>query len=271
MELDRLPDKIIFEIFTHLDYDSFLNASTVCLRWNKIIEENIEFFTSFFADGEEEGEEGAEEENDENSSKKRKAYAMEEQDYSEEQRLVVQQINACKPNQYHELLGVSEEAEEAEVRSQYKKLALMVHPDKNKQPGAEKAFQTLKRAFDALMSGVDPESPDTFKVDCPDPSCTAVVYMSQDKYNLVIKGMDIALCRVCKQKFGRVFCTHCFAAWTMVLNADMAGTLAMCSVCMRQFSISFPKPAPKQSSAANSLKKKPMLKKKKKNWWEVPK
>jgi len=267
MEFEQLSDKIIFEIFTHLDYDSFLNASTVCLRWNKIIEDNIDFFTSFFADEDEEGEE---EQQDEGSSKKRKADQMEEQDLVEEQRLVVQQINACKPNQYHELLGVSEEAEESEVRSQYKKLALMVHPDKNKQTGADKAFQTLKRAFDALMSGVDPESPDTCKVDCPDPSCTAVVYMSQDKYNLVIKGMDISLCRVCKQKFGRVFCTHCFAAWTMVLNADLEGTLAMCSVCSRQFAINFPKPAPKQI-ANNSLNKKPMFKKKKKNWWEAPK
>jgi hypothetical protein len=43
-------------------------------------------------------------------------------------------------------------------------LALMVHPDKNKQPGAEKAFQTVKRAFDALLSGVDPDAPDTCKV-----------------------------------------------------------------------------------------------------------
>jgi len=233
-----LPDKIIFEIFTHLDYESFLNASAVCVRWNKVIEENIEFFTSFFED---ENEEEVEEEN--GIGTKRKADEMEE-DSTEEQILVVEQINSCKPNQYHELLGVSEEAEESEIRGQYRKLVLMVHPDKNKQPGAVKAFQTLKRAFDALLSGVDPESPDTCKVDCADSTCTAVVYMNKDKYNLVIKGMDIGICRVCKQKFGRVFCTHCFAAWTMILNSELVGNLAMCSVCNRQFSISFPKPAP---------------------------
>src|SRR5690348_15288298 len=83
-------------------------------------------------------------------------------------------------------------------------MALMVHPDKNKQPGAEKAFQILKRAFDAIMSGVDPESPDTSKVECPDPTCGATVYLHKDKCTSILKGTDVGGCRVCKQKFGRV-------------------------------------------------------------------
>ena len=95
MDFEKFPDKIIFEIFTHLDYDSFLNASAVCLQWNKIIEKHIDFFTSYF--GGEDEDEGEEEPN----SKKRKAVEL-EKDSLEEQRLVVQQINACKPNQYHE-------------------------------------------------------------------------------------------------------------------------------------------------------------------------
>lgn len=40
----------------------------------------------------------------------------------------------------------------------------MVHPDKNKAPGAEKAFQALKKAFDAILSGVDPNEKDSCKV-----------------------------------------------------------------------------------------------------------
>ena len=40
-------------------------------------------------------------------------------------------------------------------------MALVLHPDKNKAPGSDKAFQTLKKAFDVIMSGVDPEAPDT--------------------------------------------------------------------------------------------------------------
>jgi hypothetical protein len=40
----------------------------------------------------------------------------------------------------------------------------VLHPDKNKAPGSQKAFQALKKAFDAVMSGVDPDAKDTAKV-----------------------------------------------------------------------------------------------------------
>ncbi len=59
--INELPQKILFEIFTHLDQTSFLNASAVCLLWNKVIEDNLDFFTSFFGD-EDDDEEPLEEE-----------------------------------------------------------------------------------------------------------------------------------------------------------------------------------------------------------------
>jgi hypothetical protein len=260
--ISSLSDKCLFEIFTHLDYESFLNASSVCLRWNKLVEENIDFFSSFFAG------EGEDEEENEVSGQKRKADEISAEDIQAEQAMIVNQINSTNPHQFFELLGVAEDADEDEIRGQYKKMALMVHPDKNKQPGADKAFQTLKRAFDAIMSGVDPESPDTAKVECPDPNCGATVYLHKDKCTSILKGMDIGACKVCKQKFGRVFCLHCFSAWTMVLNPELAGTIAQCSVCNRQFAIQFPKPAPAKPKQPNDTKKRVV--KRKKNWWEAP-
>eukprot|EP01118_Nematostelium_gracile_P006109 TRINITY_DN1955_c0_g1_i1.p1 TRINITY_DN1955_c0_g1~~TRINITY_DN1955_c0_g1_i1.p1 ORF type:complete len:268 (-),score=70.21 TRINITY_DN1955_c0_g1_i1:30-833(-) len=265
MEFDHLTDQIILKILSHLDYDSFLVASEVCTRWNKIIAENIEYLGELFGGiggDDEEGENG-----DEPLEKKRKIEET-QVDIEEEQKMVVSQINRIKPNQYYELLGVSEQADEIEIKSQYKKMALLVHPDKNKQQGAEKAFQTLKRAFDALMSGTDPEDPSTCKVDCPSPDCGATVYMNQEKYALVLKGLDIGTCRNCKQRFGRIFCTHCFAAWTMTLNPDMAGQIAMCSVCQRQFAIQLPRANPNQINTAKPRMQ--VVKKQKKNWWNTP-
>lgn len=80
----------------------------------------------------------------------------------------------------------------------------MVHPDKNKAPDAGKAFQALKKAFDAIMSGQNPDDPDTCFVECPDPTCGATIYINREKYNMILKGWDIGFCRVCKRKIGRV-------------------------------------------------------------------
>ncbi len=42
---------------------------------------------------------------------------------------------------YYDILDVEKEASEADLKKQYKKLALSLHPDKNSAPKADEAFK----------------------------------------------------------------------------------------------------------------------------------
>lgn len=57
-------------------------------------------------------------------------------------------LHRCKD--YYEVLGVSKTATDSEIKKAYKKLALQLHPDKNKAPGAVEAFKTLGNAAGVL-------------------------------------------------------------------------------------------------------------------------
>lgn len=71
---------------------------------------------------------------------------------TEEQRALVAKIRKAKD--FYEILDVTQEATEDDIKRAYKKLALKLHPDKNKAPGAEEAFKSVSRAFTCLS---DPE------------------------------------------------------------------------------------------------------------------
>ncbi|XP_059281748.1 uncharacterized protein LOC132035482 [Lycium ferocissimum] len=51
---------------------------------------------------------------------------------------------------FYGILGVSPKADDEAIRKQYRKLALMLHPDKNKSIGAEAAFKHVSEAWSCL-------------------------------------------------------------------------------------------------------------------------
>ncbi|XP_050533294.1 dnaJ homolog subfamily B member 14-like [Daktulosphaira vitifoliae] len=68
--------------------------------------------------------------------------------YTKVQLETVKRINQCKD--YYEVLKISKEATDAEIKKAYKKVALLVHPDKNNAPGAAEAFKTVGNAVAIL-------------------------------------------------------------------------------------------------------------------------
>ncbi|KAF4533210.1 hypothetical protein B566_EDAN011855 [Ephemera danica] len=73
-------------------------------------------------------------------------------EYTKEQMEAVQRIKRCKD--YYDILGVTKEATDSDLKKAYKKLALQLHPDKNKVPGASEAFKAIGNAVAVLT---DPE------------------------------------------------------------------------------------------------------------------
>ena len=52
---------------------------------------------------------------------------------------------------YYEILGVSRNSSDAEVKKSYRKLAMKFHPDKNRgDKEAEKKFKEINEAYDVL-------------------------------------------------------------------------------------------------------------------------
>lgn len=72
--------------------------------------------------------------------------------YTQEQVEAVRKIRRCKD--YYEILGITKDAGESDLKKAYRKLALSFHPDKNKAPGAGEAFKAIGNAY-AVLSDAD--------------------------------------------------------------------------------------------------------------------
>ena len=53
---------------------------------------------------------------------------------------------------YYEILGVSKDATQAEIKSAFRKKARELHPDVNKAPDAEEKFKELGKAYETLSN-----------------------------------------------------------------------------------------------------------------------
>lgn len=67
--------------------------------------------------------------------------------HTEEQKNAVNRVLKSGPNQYYRILKVKDPSPKEESKKAYKKLALLLHPDKNKYEGAEEAFQRRQNSM----------------------------------------------------------------------------------------------------------------------------
>lgn len=63
---------------------------------------------------------------------------------------------------YYEILGLSKDATESEIKKSYRKLAMQYHPDKNKDEGAEEKFKEISEAYAVLSDSEKREQYDRF-------------------------------------------------------------------------------------------------------------
>jgi len=68
--------------------------------------------------------------------------------FTQEQVEAVKRVRRCK--NYYEILGLSKDSSDADLKKAYRKLALAFHPDKNKTPGASEAFKAIGNAYAVL-------------------------------------------------------------------------------------------------------------------------
>ncbi|EJW86385.1 DnaJ domain-containing protein [Wuchereria bancrofti] len=72
--------------------------------------------------------------------------------YTKEELEIVERIRHCKD--YYEILNLKKNAKESDLKREYRKLALQLHPDKCRAPGATEAFKALGNAY-AVLSNKD--------------------------------------------------------------------------------------------------------------------
>ncbi|XP_071784297.1 dnaJ homolog subfamily B member 9-like [Asterias amurensis] len=68
--------------------------------------------------------------------------------------ILLVKIADCKDEDYYKLLGLRRSATDKQIKKSFRKLAVLYHPDKNKDPDAEETFVKIAKAYEVLS---DPE------------------------------------------------------------------------------------------------------------------
>ncbi|XP_020631140.1 dnaJ homolog subfamily C member 27-like [Orbicella faveolata] len=69
--------------------------------------------------------------------------------YTKEQAEAIHRLKTAKDN--YERLGLTTGASRDDINRAYRKLAILIHPDKSLAPGTEEAFKALVNARSALL------------------------------------------------------------------------------------------------------------------------
>ena len=84
--------------------------------------------------------------------------------YTDNQKLVAERVLACEPSQYYDILGVPDPSPLKKSQEAYKKLAKLLHPDKNKYERAIEAFKRRRNSRLFLRDIQDPRSTPYFDI-----------------------------------------------------------------------------------------------------------
>ncbi|VDM61312.1 unnamed protein product [Angiostrongylus costaricensis] len=76
---------------------------------------------------------------------------------------LVERIRHCKD--YYEILNVSKTASDAEIKREYRRMALQLHPDKCRAPHSTEAFKALGNAYAVLSNEEKRKQYDTYGID----------------------------------------------------------------------------------------------------------
>ncbi|PNW79463.1 hypothetical protein CHLRE_09g416100v5 [Chlamydomonas reinhardtii] len=68
-----------------------------------------------------------------------------------EQKALVAEV--LKAKDFYEVLGITKDATDDDIKKAYRKLALKLHPDKNKALHSDEAFKAVSKAFNCLSDG----------------------------------------------------------------------------------------------------------------------
>lgn len=145
--------------------------------------------------------------------------------YTKEQENLV--IAVIRSNNHYDALSVNKNATEEEIKKSYKKLALLLHPDKNGHPRAEDAFKSLSQAFQTLTDSEKRQMYDKYGTDAPQVTRvhpTTEFMTAEELFNHIFFGGGLM-----RQHpgFGRRVRVHCANANTGQREADTQPRFAL--------------------------------------------